>query len=250
MEKTKIYKALKGVRGKKPCDLELLDQVFVRFSELIVDQPWIKELDINPMLATPTDIIALDARVVLHAPGTPVEKLSKPSTRGYPHQYKSTFTMKNGVACEVRPIRPDDETAMKSFEEGLSEAAVKAYMSEAVPLEDRVSHKRLAPLCHPDFDRQIPLIALVDGKIVATAHMCKLPLTYNARLMVEVDDAFQKQGLGKYLMEQCVAMAKAEGVQKLGMKYFEDNAAMMKLATEFGFEAAAKDGVVCATKVF
>lgn len=250
MEKTKIYKALKGVRGKKPCDLDLLDQVFVRFSELIVDQPWIKELDINPMLATPTDIIALDARVVLHAPGTPVEKLSKPSTRGYPHQYKSTFTMKNGVACEVRPIRPDDETAMKSFEEGLSEAAVKAYMSEAVPLEDRVSHKRLAPLCHPDFDRQIPLIALVDGKIVATAHMCKLPLTYNARLMVEVDDAFQKQGLGKYLMEQCVAMAKAEGVQKLGMKYFEDNAAMAKLATEFGFEAAAKDGVVCATKVF
>ena len=51
-------------------------------------------------------------------------------------------------------------------------------------------------------------------------------------------------------MEQCVAMAKAEGVQKLGMKYFEDNAAMAKLATEFGFEAAAKDGVVCATKVF
>ena len=54
----------------------------------------------------------------------------------------------------------------------------------------------------------------------------------------------------KYLVEQCVAMAKAEGVQKLGMKYFEDNAAMAKLATEFGFEAAAKDGVVCATKVF
>ena len=57
---------------KKPCDLELLDQVFVRFSELIADQPWIKELDINPMLATPTDIIALDARVVLHLSLIPI----------------------------------------------------------------------------------------------------------------------------------------------------------------------------------
>lgn len=250
MEKTKIYKALKGVRGKKPCDLELLDQVFVRFSELIADQPWIKELDINPMLATPTDIIALDARVVLHAPGTPVEKLSRPSIRGYPHQYVSSFTTSQGVVCDVRPIRPDDETAMKSFEESLSEESVKAYMAESVCLETRVCHKRLAAICHPDFDRQVPLIALVDGKIVGTARMSKLPLTKNARILVEVADSYQKQGLGKYLMEQCMLIAKTEGVEKVTMKFFQENAGMTKLATAFGFEMVEQKGVMCATKVF
>ena len=250
MEKTKIYKALKGVRGKKPCDLELLDQVFVRFSELIADQPWIKELDINPMLATPTDIIALDARVVLHAPGTPVEKLSRPSIRGYPHQYVSSFTTSQGVVCDVRPIRPDDETAMKSFEESLSEESVKAYMGESVCLETRKCHKRLAAICHPDFDRQVPLIALVDGKIVGTARMSKLPLTKNARILVEVADSYQKQGLGKYLMEQCITIAKTEGVEKLTMKFFQENAGMTKLATAFGFEMVEQKGVMCATKVF
>ena len=250
MSKTKIYKALKGVRGKAPCDLDLLDQVFVRFSELIVDQPWIKELDINPMFASSSDIIALDARVVLHLPGTPVEKLSKPSICGYPHQYVSAFKTASGVECAVRPIRPDDETLMKQFEASLSEATVKAFMSEAVSLEERTSHKRMVPLCHADFFRQIPLVAVAEGKIVGTMRMAKIPLTKNARILVEVTDAFQKQGLGKYLLEQGLKIAQAEKVEKVSMKFFEDNAAMTKLAAACGFETAVKDGVVVATKTF
>ena len=248
MSKTKIYKALKGVRGKAPCDLDLLDQVFVRFSELIVDQPWIKELDINPMLATSSDIIALDARVVLHAPGTPVEKLSKPAIRGYPHEYCDQFTLKNGKEVVIRPIRPDDETLMKEYEASLSEETVKQYMSEVIALEERVAHKRLIPVCHPDFDCQIPLIAMVDGKIVGTARYAKLPLTENARIVMQVADAFQKQGLGAYFMEKCLAMAAAEKTKKVFMKFYEENAAMMKLATANGFETKVVDGVVAAVK--
>ena len=248
MSKTKIYKALKGVRGKAPCDLDLLDQVFVRFSELIVDQPWIKELDINPMLATPTDIIALDARVVLHAPGTPVEKLSMPAIRGYPHQYCEKFTMKNGMEAEIRPIRPDDETLMKEYEATLSEETVKQYMSEVIALEERTCHKRLIPVCHPDFDRQVPLIALVDGKIVGTARFAKIPLTRNARVVLQVADAFQKQGLGAFFMEKCLKIAQAEETEKIFMKFFEENAAMTKLAAAAGFETEVKEGVIAAVK--
>ena len=248
MSKTKIYKALKGVRGKAPCDLDLLDQVFVRFSELIVDQPWIKELDINPMLATSSDIIALDARVVLHAPGTPVEKLSKPAIRGYPHEYCDQFTLKNGKEVVIRPIRPDDETLMKEYEASLSEETVKQYMSEVIALEERVAHKRLIPVCHPDFDCQIPLIAMVDGKIVGTARYAKLPLTENARIVMQVADDFQKQRLGAYFMEKCLAMAATEKTKKVFMKFYEENAGMMKLATANGFEMKVVDGVVAAVK--
>ena len=96
----------------------------------------------------------------------------------------------------------------------------------------------------------MPLIALVDGKIVGTARMSKLPLTKNARILVEVADSYQKQGLGKYLMEQCITIAKTEGVEKLTMKFFQENAGMTKLATAFGFEMVEQKGVMCATKVF
>ena len=162
----------------------------------------------------------------------------------------SAFKAANGVECAVRPVRPDDETLMKQFEASLGEETVKAYMSEAVPLEERVAHKRMIPLCHPDFLRQVPLVAIAEGKIVGTMRMAKVPLTKNARILVEVADAFQKQGLGKYLVEQGLKIAQAEQVEKVSMKFFEDNAAMTKLATAFGFEMAAKDGVVTATKAF
>ncbi|CBK21833.2 uncharacterized protein [Blastocystis hominis] len=247
MSKTKIYKALKGVRGKAPCDLDLLDQVFVRFSELISDQHWIKELDINPMLATPTDIIALDARVVLHAPGTPVEKLSYTAVRGYPHQYVSSVEV-DGKELAVRPIRADDEPKMAEFEQALSEATVAAYMGEAVSVETRTSHKRLIPVCHVDYDRQVPLIVLEGEKVVALARVAKVPLTERATLQLEVADAYQKKGLGKKLVAKCVEAAQKEGVKELVMKYFEENEAMKKLAAAFEFEVAVKDGVVSASK--
>ena len=68
MEQTKIFEALEGVRGRKPVDIEALERLLVRFSQLVVEQRWIKEIDINPLLASPERIIALDARVVLHDP--------------------------------------------------------------------------------------------------------------------------------------------------------------------------------------
>ena len=71
MEQTKIYTALKGVRGRKPVDLAGLEEMMVRFSQLVVEQRWIKEIDINPLLASPERLVALDARVVLHDPKSP-----------------------------------------------------------------------------------------------------------------------------------------------------------------------------------
>ena len=66
MEQTQIYKALHGVRGRKPVDLPRLERLLVRFSQLVMEQPWIKEIDINPLLVSSDDIIALDARIILH----------------------------------------------------------------------------------------------------------------------------------------------------------------------------------------
>ena len=69
MEQTRIFTAFKGVRGRKPIDLPALESLLVRFSQLVVEQPWISEIDINPLLASPERLLALDARVVLHAAG-------------------------------------------------------------------------------------------------------------------------------------------------------------------------------------
>ena len=88
MEQTQIYTALKGVRGRPPVDLAALEQLLVRFSQLVVEQPWIKEIDINPLLASPERLLALDARVVLHDPKTPESQL--PQARRFARIPRST----------------------------------------------------------------------------------------------------------------------------------------------------------------
>ncbi len=87
IEQTKVFAALKGVRGRKPVDIAGLEDLLVRFSQLVVEQPWIKEIDINPLLASPERLLALDARVVLHEPEVKEENCRSLAIRPYPMQY-------------------------------------------------------------------------------------------------------------------------------------------------------------------
>ena len=109
MEQTNILTALEGVRGRKAVDLPALEEFLVRFSQLVVEQPWIKEIDINPLLASPERLVALDARVVLHGREVGEENLARLAIRPYPVQYVKPWTMKNGLPVSIRPIRPEDE---------------------------------------------------------------------------------------------------------------------------------------------
>ena len=90
MEQTRIFKALSGVRGRKPVDLEALEQLMVRFSQLVTEQPWIKEIDINPLLVSSEQLIALDARIILHPPTLSESELPKTAIRPYPYAIRRT----------------------------------------------------------------------------------------------------------------------------------------------------------------
>ncbi len=164
MEQTKIYKALKGVRGRKPVNLAELEQVMVRFSRLVVEQPWIKEIDINPLLATPERLVALDARVVVHGPEVTKEQLPKLAIRPYPNRYASNWTMKDGSDVLIRPIRPEDEPMMVKFHATLSERSVYLRYFHLMNLPQRVAHERLTRICFIDYDREMALVAERHGR--------------------------------------------------------------------------------------
>jgi acetyltransferase len=150
MEKTKIYTALKGVRGRAPVDTGELEKLLVRFSQLVVEQRWVKEIDINPLLASPEGLIALDARVVLHQAGPHRDELPKPAIRPYPNKYVGTWTMKNGETVAIRPIRPEDEPLIVQFHETLSEHSVYMRYFQSLQLSQRTAHERLTRICFID----------------------------------------------------------------------------------------------------
>jgi len=105
-------------------DLAALEVLMVRFSALVAEQHWIKEIDINPLLASPDGLIALDARVVVYGPEVSQDQIPMAAIRAYPARYVSPWTMKDGVVVTIRPIRPEDEPAIARFHETLSERSV------------------------------------------------------------------------------------------------------------------------------
>ena len=137
IRETTISHALKGVRGRKPIDKDALASLLVRFSELVAEQPRIAEIDINPLLASPERIIALDARVVLHPAEIADADLPRFAIRPYPHEYENEGCTDDGVRMLVRPIRPEDEPTLARFHAGLSTQTVVARYGMDRPLAER-----------------------------------------------------------------------------------------------------------------
>ncbi len=254
IERTKIYGAFKGIRGRQPIDVAELEQLLVRFSQLVAEQRWIKEIDINPLLASPERLIALDARVVLHDPDLPEEELPQLAIRPYPRQYVERWTASDGAEMVIRPIRPEDEPLMIRFHEGLSERTVYERYLENLGLSDRTAHERLVRVCFNDYDREIALVATLRGddgasEIVAVGRLSKRHEGNSAEFAIVVADRFQHHGLGTELLRRLVQVGRDEGLEGICAEMQAENAAMQKTAQAAGFSIRPmpeKEGIVVA----
>jgi acetyltransferase len=247
MERTKIYQALKGVRGRKPVDLAALEKLMVGFSQLVAEQRWIKEIDINPMFASGDDLVALDARVILQDPKTTEDQLPKLAIRPYPIQYAGAWKMKDGQKVTIRPIRPEDEPVMVKFHEGLSERSVYLRYFSPLKLQQRVAHTRLIRICFNDYDREIALVAERkdgDGKseIVGVARLSKLHTDNAGEFAVVVTDQWQRKGLGTEMTKRLIQIAKNEKLSRLVAYTLRENKDMQHMCQKVGFEVRTPVG--------
>jgi acetyltransferase len=241
MEQTKIYKALKGVRGRKPVDLAALEVLLVRFSSLVAEQRWIKEIDINPLLASPDGLIALDARVVVHGPEVTREQIPQTAVRAYPARYVAPWTMKDGGHVNLRPIRPEDEPMMVRFHETLSERSVYLRYFHLMNLEQRTTHERLTRICFIDYDREMALVAVKrnpetgEGEILGVGRLMKIHGTREAEIAVLISDNWQGRGLGKELLSRLLVVAADDKLANVVADILPDNRGVMRICEKLGF---------------
>jgi acetyltransferase len=251
LEQTKIRTALQGVRGRRPVDLAGLKSVLVAFSQLILDLPRVAEMDINPLLASPDKILALDARVVLVDRKIHNRALPRPAIRPYPLQYISEWTMKDGAKVTVRPIRPEDEPAMVKFHGLLSDETVYLRYFHMAKLDTRVAHDRLVRKCFIDYDREMALVAELAGAdsdappIIGVGRLSRRPLSEEAELAVVVADRYQHQGLGGELIARLVKIAHAEGLKKIVAEFHSENSAIRHLAAHGGAKVERTPDPLC-----
>jgi len=241
MEQTRIFKALHGARGGKVVNFGALEQLLVRFSQLVLEHRAIREVDINPLLVSGEGAIALDARVLLHDPGLDEARLPRPAIRPYPSQYVADSVLKDGRTVTVRPIRPEDEPLMVKFHESLSERTVYLRYFHLLSLDYRVTHERLTRICFVDYDREMVLVAEHVGagaerEIVAVGRFNRTTSGDEAETAVLVRDSFQSLGLGTQILRRLVDFARQEKIHRLTAETLGENVEMQQICRKLGFQ--------------
>lgn len=241
IEQTRIATALKGIRGRSPVDRGALEQLLVRFSQLVIEQPRIKEIDVNPLLATPERLLALDARIVLHDAEIDDAQLPTSAIRPYPQQYVAAWTLTDGTPVTIRPIRPDDEPLMVEFHHTLSDRSVYLRYFAPLTLARRTEHQRLTRMCFIDYAREMALVVERSDPdtgthtIIGVGRLIRLPGRNEAEWAIVVSDAYQRSGIGTELLRRLLEVARDEHLSHVVAEILPENRGMLRVAEKLGF---------------
>ncbi len=238
LEETKIYQALsRGLRNKPPIDLRLLEEIMIRFSNLIVDFPEIGEMDINPLVVSEGRLYVLDARIIL-------DKNALDRTETYPHlvimpyptKWVTLWRTKDGTEVTLRPIRPEDEPMELEFIRGLSSETSRFRFFQIIK---DLPHEALVRFCNIDYDREMAFIAETregDRKVeVGVSRLILEPNKKKGEFAVVVSDKYQAKGLGIKLVDMLIEVAKEKGVESIYGIIMGENLKMIRLCEKLGF---------------
>ncbi len=248
MEETKVYRLLKGWRNAPPVDLKKLDETVLMFSQLLVDFPQIKEIDINPLLVSEKDATILDARIVINKDS--VCKKFEPHEHmvisPYPKKYEILWLLKNGQEVLLRPIKPEDEPLWLEMFQSLSEESIRYrffQMLKDTPHEVRVRY------CNIDYDREIAIVAeIVENgkrKILGVTRLSIESDEKSGEIAFLVSDYWQGLGLGTKMVDYVLDIAKEKGMESVHSIILQDNYRALSLSKKMGFKIEyLNDGTV------
>jgi acetyltransferase len=252
MGRTRVHRLLAGYRDVPAADLEALTQVLCGVSRMVCALPWIKEMDLNPVLAHAGGAIIADARVALHE-GTG-RKLPAPGRRyphlaihPYPSELEGEIRLREGARLPVRPMRPEDTELELAFFRGLSERSRYHRFMQHLP---ELPPRMLARFTQLDYDRELALVALHAGQFVAVGRYAPNLDGVSAEFALTVADAWQAKGIGRALLERLCQCAREAGYEALYGYILAGNRDMLQLALRLGFaEVSRADEVVVMRKL-
>ena len=251
MEETKVYQLLKGYRNAPPANLKLLEETMVWFSQMLVDFPQLKEVDINPLFINEKEAFALDARVVIDkeqvfAKLEPHEHLV---ISPYPKKYETLWKLRDGRTVLLRPIKPEDEPLWLEMFQNFSEQSIRYRFFNIIkntPHEVRVRY------CNIDYDREIAIVPELteDGrrKILGVVRVPIEPDKKTGEIAVIVADPWQGLGLGSKMMDYMIEICKDKKLETIYGVMLSDNYQAINLMKKMGFTIKyLSDGTVKGT---
>ena len=250
IERSRVAETLAEWRGAPPVDMEALEHVLLRVSEMVCELPELREMDINPIIVDDSGAVAVDARIVVD--GAPQTVSGRGSSYEhlailpYPARYRREWPLPGGGSYVVRPVHPDDAQMLQQLVQGLSpESRWFRYVSRFHELPASM----LSRFTLIDYDREMALVAVVperslaaDGgtvereRIVGVSRYITNPDQTSCEFSLVVDDEFSGKGLGSRLMESIIDAARDKGLEEIEGLVLAENAAMLKLVRRLGFK--------------
>ena len=226
IDRTRVAKRLATFRDRPAADLEAIAEVLVRLAALAMDFPNVAELDINPLLADETGVLALDARIRVGAAGAPS------AIRAYPSDATSTL-MLAGQELVIRPILPGDEPMLIELVARSAPEDLRFRFRGAIR---ELPHAWAARLSQIDYDREMALVAVADAAILGVARLASDPEGENAEFALFVRTDRQDLGLGRRLLADLLEFARRRGMGRVWGEVMASNHNMLELTQAMGFQ--------------
>jgi acetyltransferase len=235
MGQTRIFKLLEGYRDRPAADLKAIADAVTRLSQLVVDCPAVRELDINPLVADETGVVALDARISIEPGEVEMEGPNPPlAIRPYPNQWERWADTESGERIFIRPIRPTDEYLYGEFVAKLSPEDIRFRF---LAPHKEFSHKFIARFTQIDYARAMAFVALdrKQNALLGVAHLVADPDYVKGEYAVMVRSDLKGTGIGWALMRQLIRYAEKEGLRELNGDVLQGNQRMLEMCRALGF---------------
>jgi acetyltransferase len=236
VSQTRAARLLDGFRNMPAVNREALEQVLLRFSEMVCELPELREFEINPLLVDEHGAVALDARILIEYQPPNLVRYSHMAIHPYPAHLETDVELADGTLVRLRPIRPEDAEIEQTFVRNLSPRS--KYFRFMQSLRE-LTPAMLVRFTQLDYDRELAFIAVINEKgrevEVAVARYGMNPDGESCEFAVVVADEWQGKGLGTRIMSQLMLSARARGFKTMEGQVLADNTAMLELVRELGF---------------
>ena len=230
IERTRIAALLKGYRDRPAADIDGVVGVLVQLSQIVADHGEVTEIDINPLLCDARGVIAVDCRIRVRA--SDVSAQSRLAIRPYPERLETEIRTPEGQIYKVRPIKPEDEPALRRFAEEVDTQDL--WHGFFAPLRDR-THETAARLSQIDYDREMTLVAWEADRVAGLVRSLADADRDASECAVIIRRDLRQKGLAKQLLQALLSTIAILGIRKAVLIFPSDETRMLNIAADMAF---------------
>ena len=234
---TRAAKYLEAFRGTPAADMRALEDLLLRVSEMVCELRWLKELDLNPVIADDKGVVVVDARIVVDRVTSAAAGYDHMAIHPYPTDLVQQWELTDGRSITIRPIRPEDALIERDFVNGLSEQS--RYFRFMYALQE-ITPAMLSRFTQIDYDREMALIATIEEddaeKQIGVARYVTMLGEESCEFAIVVADNWQGRGLATRLLKTLIEIARDRRLRFMEGVVLRENHNMLSLAESIGFD--------------